>query len=248
MIPLRDTIPHSRVPVVTIGIIIVNVLVFLAELNLRPGGLEQLFYRWGVVPCSFTGACHALRLPTRGGFLTMSLHPNYFTLVSSMFLHGGWMHIIGNMWSLWIFGDNVEDRMGRIGFGCFYLLSGLAAGGLHIIFNATSHAPTVGASGAIAGVMGAYLLLFPQATVITLVPIFIFLQAVELPAVVFLGLWFLINVWSGIGSLAAHTQAGGVAWWAHIGGFLLGILWALPLRRREDRRWQRYNGGYNDRW
>src|SRR5262249_54633284 len=175
-------------------------------------------------------------------------HPNYFTVVSSMFLHGGWMHIIGNMWSLWIFGDNVEDRMGRIGFGCFYLLSGLAAGALHIIFNANSHAPTVGASGAIAGVMGAYLLLFPHATVITLVPIFIFLQAVELPAVVFLGLWFLINLWSGIGSLAAHTQAGGVAWWGHIGGFLLGILWALPLRRREDRRWQRYNGGYYDRW
>jgi len=232
---------------VTIGIIIVNALVFLSELNLSPGGLEQLFYRWGIVPCSFTGTCH-FRLPTRGGFLAVSLHPNYFTLVSSIFLHGGWMHIIGNMWSLWIFGDNVEDRMGRIGFGCFYLLSGLAAGVLHIAFNATSHAPTVGASGAIAGVMGAYLLLFPHATVITLVPIFIFLQTIELPAVVFLGLWFLINLWSGIGSLAAHTQAGGVAWWAHIGGFLLGILWALPLRRREDRRRQWYNGGYDDRW
>jgi membrane associated rhomboid family serine protease len=238
MFPLRDTIPSSGVPVVTIGIIIVNAVVFLSELNQGAYGLEQVFYSWGIVPCSFTGTCH----------FRMRLHPNYFTLVSSMFLHGGWMHIIGNMWSLWIFGDNVEDRMGRIGFVCFYLLSGLAAGTLHIVFNPTSHAPTVGASGAIAGVMGAYLLLFPRATVITLVPIFIFLQTVELPAVVFLGLWFLINLSSGIGSLAAHTQAGGVAWWAHIGGFLLGILWALPLRRREDRRRQWYNGGYDDRW
>lgn len=247
MFPLRDTIPSSRVPVVTIGIIIVNAVVFLSELNRSTCGLEQVFYSWGIVPCYFTGACH-FRLRTPCGLLSVPLHPSYFTLVSSMFLHGGWMHIIGNMWSLWIFGDNVEDRMGRIGFGCFYLLSGLAAGVLHIAFNATSHAPTVGASGAIAGVMGAYLLLFPHATVIALVPIFIFLQTVELPAVVFLGLWFLINLWSGIGSLAAHTQAGGVAWWAHIGGFLLGILWALPLRRREDRRRQWYNGGYDDRW
>jgi len=247
MFPLRDTIPSSRVPVVTIGIIIVNAVVFLSELNQGTCGLERVFYSWGIVPCSFTGACH-FRLRTACGFLSVPPHPNYFTMLSSMFLHGGWMHIIGNMWSLWIFGDNVEDRMGRIGFVCFYLLSGLAAGILHIVFNPTSQAPTVGASGAIAGVMGAYLLLFPHATVITLVPIFIFLQTVELPAVVFLGLWFFINLWSGIGSLAAHTQAGGVAWWAHIGGFLLGILWALPLRRREDRRRQWYSGGYDDRW
>ena len=247
MFPLRDTIPSSRVPVVTIGIIIVNAVVFLAELNRSTCGLEQVFYSWGIVPCYFTGTCH-FRLRTQCGLLSVPLHANYFTLISSIFLHGGWMHIIGNMWSLWIFGDNVEDRMGRIGFGCFYLLSGLAAGVLHIAFNQTSRAPTVGASGAIAGVMGAYLLLFPHATVITLVPIFIFLQTVELPAVVFLGLWFLINLWSGLGSLAAHTQAGGVAWWAHIGGFLLGILWALPLRRRAGRRRQWYNDEYDNRW
>jgi membrane associated rhomboid family serine protease len=247
MFPLRDTIPSSRVPVVTIGIIIVNAVVFLAELNRGTCGLEQVFYSWGIVPCYFTGACH-FRLRTPCGLLAVPLHPNYFTLLSSIFLHGGWMHIIGNMWSLWIFGDNVEDRMGRMGFGCFYLLSGLAAGVLHIAFNPASHAPTVGASGAIAGVMGAYLLLFPHATVITLVPIFIFLQTVELPAVVFLGLWFLINLWSGLGSLAAHTQAGGVAWWAHIGGFLLGILWALPLRRRAVRSRQWYNDEYDNRW
>ena len=247
MFPLRDTIPSARVPVVTMGIIMVNALVFLSELGTSTCGVEDIFYSWGIVPCYFTGTCQ-FRLRTPCGFLPVPLHPNYFTLLSSIFLHGGWMHIIGNMWSLWIFGDNVEDRMGRIGFLCFYLLSGLAAGVLHIIFNRASHVPTVGASGAIAGVMGAYLLLFPHATVITLVPIFIFLQTIELPAVVFLGLWFLMNLWSGLGSLAAHTQAGGVAWWAHIGGFLLGILWALPLRRREDRRRQWYSDEYNNRW
>jgi membrane associated rhomboid family serine protease len=167
-----------------------------------------------------------------------------------MFLHGGWMHIIGNMWSLWIFGDNVEDRMGRTGFLCFYLLSGLTAGVLHIAFNPSSRIPTVGASGAIAGVMGAYLLLFPHARVLTLVPIFIFIQTIELPAVFFLGFWFLTNLLSGIGSLAAHTGAGGVAWWAHIGGFLVGLLWALPLRRRDARRSQRYYYADDDyrRW
>jgi membrane associated rhomboid family serine protease len=158
---------------------------------------------------------------------------NYFTLLSSMFLHGGWMHIIGNMWSLWIFGDNVEDRMGRGGFLLFYLLSGLAAGAVHVVTNPASRVPTVGASGAIAGVMGAYLLLFPHASVVTMVPIFFFLQVVEIPAVFFLGFWFLSQLFSGTLSLAAAgPQAAGVAWWAHIGGFVVGFLWAVPLRRR----------------
>lgn len=246
MFPLRDTIPSSRLPVVTIGLIVVNVLVFLIELGKSTQGLEAFFYTWGVVPCSFTGTCQ-FRVRTPSGFFTVAAQPNYFTLLSSMFLHGGWMHIIGNMWSLWIFGDNVEDRMGHVGFLGFYLLSGLAAGALHIVFNPTSRVPTVGASGAIAGVMGAYLLLFPRATVITLVPIFIFLQTIEIPAVVFLGLWFLTNLLSGIGSLAAHTQAGGVAWWAHIGGFVVGVLWALPLRRhRAQRQW--YDDDDDPRW
>jgi membrane associated rhomboid family serine protease len=248
MIPLRDTIPSVRFPAVTVGIIVVNAFVFLFELG-HTRGLDAVFYRWGIVPCAFTGTCHA-RILTPGGFRSVSLQPNYFTLLSSMFLHGGWMHIIGNMWSLWIFGDNVEDRMGRAGFLCFYLLSGLTAGVLHIAFNASSRVPTVGASGAIAGVMGAYLMLFPSARVLTLVPIFVFLQMIELPAVFFLGFWFLTNLLSGIGSLAAHTGAGGVAWWAHIGGFLVGILWALPLRRRDTRRYQRYYYADDDyrRW
>jgi membrane associated rhomboid family serine protease len=220
MIPLRDTIPSSRFPLVTLGIIGVNVLVFLLEINLGPVGLESFFQTWGIVPLRFTHP----RFQSGG---------NYITLLSSMFMHGGWMHIIGNMWSLWIFGDNVEDRMGRGGFLLFYLLSGLAAGAVHIVTNPGSTVPTVGASGAIAGVMGAYLLLFPHSSVVTMVPIFFFLQVVEVPAILFLGFWFLSQLFSGTLALAvAGTQAGGVAWWAHIGGFVVGVLWAVPLRRR----------------
>src|SRR6266850_2881793 len=228
VIPIRDTIPSRTAPVVTWALIAVNTAVFLFELTLSPEELKGLFYLFGMVPARYSHPewAAAVGLPLDDGW----------PFLTSMFLHGGWMHIIGNMWSLWIFGDNVEERMGRAGFLCFYLLSGLAAGALHITFNSGSRVPTVGASGAIAGVMGAYLLLFPYARVVTLVPIFIFLQTIELPAVAFLGFWFLMNLMSGIGSLAAHTRAGGVAWWAHIGGFLVGLLWALPLRRREVRR------------
>ena len=158
MIPLRDTVPSFRFPIVTVSLIGVNVLVFLMEINMSALALEHFFQTWGIIPLRFTHA----RLQSGG---------NYFTLLSSMFLHGGWMHIIGNMWSLWIFGDNVEDRMGRGGFLLFYLLSGLTAGAVHVVTNAASTVPTVGASGAIAGVMGAYLLLFPHASVVTLVPV-----------------------------------------------------------------------------
>ncbi len=236
MIPLRDTIPSERFPVVTVGLIGANVLVFLAEINLGLGSraADHFFHAWGAVPVRFTHA----RIPV-----------NYLTLLSSMFLHGGWMHIIGNMWSLWIFGDNVEDRMGRLGFLCFYLLSGLAAGGGHILTNPNSLVPTVGASGAIAGVMGAYLLLFPHARVVTLVPIVIFFQVFELPAVVFLGFWFLMQLYSGTLSLASSANAGGIAWWAHIGGFVVGFLWALPLRRRSPvSRRRRYRYYDDDDW
>src|SRR5690349_21261677 len=135
MIPLRDTVPSMRFPAVTIGLIVVNAFVFLFELGVGTQGLDAVFKQWGIMPCTLTGRCHA-RILTPGGF--RSVDPNYLTLLSSMFLHGGWMHIIGNMWSLWIFGDNVEDRMGRAGFLCFYLLSGLTAGVLHTAFNASS--------------------------------------------------------------------------------------------------------------
>jgi membrane associated rhomboid family serine protease len=232
MIPLRDTIPSARFPIVTLGLICVNVLVFLMEINLGGRALDSFFHLWGIVPACYTVSSLPVWQVMRlcDAYWPPPLH--YLTLLSSMFVHGGWMHILGNMWSLWIFGDNVEDRMGRLGFLLFYLLSGLAAGAVHIVTNPASAVPTVGASGAIAGVMGAYLILFPHATVITLVPIFFILQTIELPAVVFLGFWFLSQLFSGTLALAAGAQAGGVAWWAHIGGFVVGFLWAVPIRRR----------------
>jgi membrane associated rhomboid family serine protease len=240
MIPLRDTIPSDRFPAVTVTLICINALIFLAEINIESGELAQVFQQWGIVPLRFTHP----RL--QSGF-------NYVTLLSSMFLHGGWMHVVGNMWSLWIFGDNVEDRMGRTGFLCFYLLSGLAAGVGHVLTNPYSSIPTVGASGAIAGVMGAYLLLFPHARVVTLIPIVIFLQVVHLPAVFFLGFWFLSQVLSGAISLAMFGQnSGGIAWWAHIGGFVVGVLWALVLKQqrmpRRLRRTSRYYDDDDDWW
>ena len=247
MIPLRDTIPSFHFPVVTVSLICVNVLVFLAEINMGPQALEATFRTWGIVPVCLTQPGSRFWDVVRACREYPSPPLHYFTLVSSMFLHGGWMHIIGNMWSLWIFGDNVEDRLGRIGFLLFYLLSGLAAGAVHIATNPGSIIPTVGASGAIAGVMGAYLLLFPQATVVTLVPIFFFLHVVELPAVLFLGFWFLTQLFSGTLSLAAAgAQAGGVAWWAHIGGFVVGFLWAVPLRRRAVVRYRRRRYRHDD--
>lgn len=217
MIPLRDTVPSDRFPAVTVTLICLNALVFLTEINLGPHNLERVFQLWGIVPLRFTHP---------------RLSANYFTLLTSMFLHGGWIHIVGNMWSLWIFGDNVEDRMGRVGFLSFYLLSGLMAGSGHILTNPGSPVPTVGASGAIAGVMGAYLLLFPHARVATLVPIFFFIQIVHLPAIFFLGFWFLTQIFSGAISLATSAlNSSGVAWWAHVGGFVVGVLWAFILRR-----------------
>lgn len=241
MIPIRDTIPSERFPVVTVSLICINAIIFIVEINLSARGLNQLFHLWGIVPRRFT---------------PIELDADYLTLLSSIFLHGGWMHIIGNMWSLWIFGDNVEDRMGRIGFLIFYILGGLAAGIVHVGTNPYSQVPTVGASGAIAGVMGAYLLLFPHSRVVTLIPIVIFFQLVEVPAVIFLGIWFVIQLFSGTLSLATSgPNAGGVAWWAHIGGFVIGVLWALPLRLRSRptlsqrrQRPYRYYDGDNDWW
>jgi len=152
-----------------------------------------------------------------------------------MFLHGGWMHFISNMWSLWLFGDNVEDCMGHLRFLIFYLLCGLAAGFIHFMFNPTAQVPTIGASGAIAGVMGAYFVMFPTARVITLVPIFFLPYFIEIPAVFYLGIWFMMQLFSGMFSLVLPTGAGGIAWWAHVGGFLFGILVLPFFRRRRGR-------------
>lgn len=218
MIPLRDTQPSHSTPFVTVSIIIFNVLVFLYELSLDQYSLNWFIAHYGVVPERF----------------------QYSDLISSMFLHGGWMHLIGNMWFLWIYGDNVEDILGPWKFIGFYLLCGIAAAMVHAILNPYSRVPTVGASGAIAGVMGAYLVKFPHSRVLTLVPIFIFFTTFEVPALIILLYWFVIQIFSGIGSVGvSNVSQGGVAWFAHVGGFLAGIILVYLLRPRERFRHRR---------
>lgn len=223
MIPLKDTIPSRSYPIVTLTLIVVNVLVFLFELSLGES-LSEFFDIFGVVPATY------FELRESGAPFLLIYYP-FFT---SMFLHGGWMHLIGNMIYLWVFGDNVEDRMGHFRYLLFYVLCGVAAGLAHVYTNPHSEIPAVGASGAISGVLGAYFVLFPHSRVITLIPIFFFFDLVEISAFVFLGLWFLIQFFSGVASLGAATYAtsGGVAWWAHIGGFVAGFLLSFVFARR----------------
>ena len=210
MIPLRDVIPSRTVPFVTVAIIILNAAAFILEISMPSRDLNEFLFAWGVVPATLRPA----------------------TLLTSMFLHGGWSHIIGNMWYLWIFGDNVEDRFGHGRFRVFYLLCGMTAAGGQIIMNPASMVPTIGASGAIAGVMGAYFVLFPSSRVLTLIPIFFF-DIIELPAIVLLGFWFLMQlVNAGAVAVTAGT-GGGVAFAAHVAGFLVGVAGVLVFRKRE---------------
>ena len=220
MIPLRDNIPSQRAPIVTVGIIIVNVLVFLNQLTLPPRAAARFVYAYGLIPLEISS----------GDLLVSHPVPIYATILTSMFVHGGLFHIAGNMLYLWIFGDNVEDRMGRRRFVIFYLLSGLAAAAAQILSNPFSRVPMVGASGAISGVLGAYLLLFPHARVVTLIFFGWFIRLVEIPALVVLGFWIVVQVLNGL--LTLGVQAGGVAWFAHIGGFVAGLVMVIPLRRR----------------
>lgn len=230
MLPLRDNIPSRRFPAVTLGIIVLNLLVFFQELKLGPQ-VEDFMLVWGIVPARYSSWAHLFPLSTR-----------ILPLFSSMFLHGGWLHLIGNMWVLWIFGDNVEDRLGHLKYLGFYLLSGIAAALLHIFTNLNSPVPTIGASGAIAGVMGAYFRFFPHARVETLIPPFFFGPFFELPAILFLGFWFLLQFYNGALSLTGRGHGfGGVAWWAHVGGFVFGLLVALLAGRSR----QRENGYYS---
>jgi len=221
MIPLRDANPTYRFPIVNYGLIGVNVLAFLFELSLEPEVLDRFIRTFGVVPARLTSAMEMYNVD-----VILFISP--FT---SMFLHGGFMHLIGNMWFLHIFGDNVEDRLGHTRYIIFYTFSGLAAAFTQVIINPSSQIPMVGASGAIAGIMGAYVFLFPHAKVLTLVPIFFFMQVTVLPAYIFLGFWFLMQMVSGMMSLGIASDAGGVAWWAHIGGFACGAV-LLPLFKR----------------
>jgi membrane associated rhomboid family serine protease len=223
VIPLRDDIPSSTRPVVMMLLIAACVYVFLLTLSLPEPEAERVVLTYGVIPAAFTGHARVpgpLPLPAR--------------LLTNLVLHGGWLHLIGNMWFLWIFGDNVEDAMGHGPFLLFYLACGVAANLAHIAANPLSREPTIGASGAIAGVLGAYLVLFPRARVLCLVPLWVFLQFLWVPALLFLPLWVGMQLASGLLALGTDT-AGGVAWWAHVGGFFTGVVLARAFAR--SRQW-----------
>src|SRR5205814_2311589 len=218
MIPIRDDQPRFSTPFVNYFIVALNALAFFYELSIQTQGhraLDRFVYQFGVVPTHLELALAHLNLA--GVFLP---------ILTSMFLHGSWLHIIGNMWVLWIFGDNIEDYLGHFKYLLFYFASGLGAGLLHILFNLNSRLPSVGASGAIAGVMGAYFVLYPRARVLTIVPLIIFFTFWWLPAWIVLGYWFLVQFLSGAATAIAATSqtTGGVAFWAHVGGFAAGIL------------------------
>jgi rhomboid family protein len=213
LIPLRDLLPSRRRPVVTVALIAVNLLVFFYELTLGPA-LPRFLMQAAFVPArAFMGPVSVGHLGGEG-----------LSVLLSMFLHGGWMHVGGNMLYLWIFGDNIEDRLGHARFLLFYLLCGYAASFAHAFFNAGSTVPAIGASGAIAGVLGAYLVLHPGARIVSLVFLGFFFTTIEVPAIVFLPIWFLIQFFSGLASLGGPEDGGGVAWFAHIGGFVAGPL------------------------
>jgi membrane associated rhomboid family serine protease len=208
--PLRDTIPRRTPPIANGLIIFVNTVVFLFELVLPESVREALFFQFGLVPSHVMDS----------DFTLQTLYP----FVTNMFLHGGWGHFLSNMWTLWIFGDNVEDRMGSLRYVLFYLLCGVIASFTHFVLYSTSSVPAIGASGAISGVMGAYMFLFPHSRIIFFVPLLFLPYFIELSAFFYIGFWFLGQLWSGTVSLTVNPEGAGIAFWAHIGGFLGGIL------------------------
>jgi membrane associated rhomboid family serine protease len=212
MLPLRDVIPSRTTPYVTLTIIVVNAVAWFYELAMPREQLTGFLQVFGVVPAEFVPA----------------------TLITSMFLHGGWSHVIGNMWYLWIFGDNVEDRLGHGRFIVFYLLCGIAAAFGQILIDPSSTLPTIGASGAIAGVMGAYFVLYPHSRVLTLIPLIIYFEIIELPALFLLGFWFLMQLFSAGAIAATASTGGGVAFMAHVAGFLAGVLGVFVFRKKQQ--------------
>lgn len=219
MIPLKDTIPSRSYPFINISLIIANILIFFYQLSLNIQ-LEPFIFAHGLIP---------VRLFAWDQPLSDRLLP----LFTAMFLHGGWLHMLGNMLYLWIFGDNVEDRLGHLGYLIFYILSGIGAALVQAFVHPYSPFPMIGASGAIAGVLGAYFLLFPYSRIVTLVPIFFFLQVIEIPAFVFLFFWIFFQFLSGTAAIGYSSHiAGGVAWWAHIGGFFCGIVLLQFFRKK----------------
>ena len=226
MFPLKDTIPSRTFPIITLSIIVINSIIFIYELYLG-SDVDHLVSSLGVTPVLYTQAWQENPWQLISGIVP---------LLSSLFLHGGWLHVISNMWYLWIFGDNVEDRTGHFRFLLFYLFCGILATFSHIILNPISDIPTIGASGAIAGVMGAYFILYPRSRIVTLFFLLIFVQIVEIPALYFLGFWIILQVISGTLSTGLTAASGGVAWWAHIGGFLAGLIFIFSFRKTRKRK------------
>ena len=206
--------PRRSVPVVTLLLIVVNVVVFIHQVSLTPPAADAFIKMYGLVPSKISMALAGHRY---------TLEQAVMPLVTCMFLHGGFLHILGNMWFLWIFGANVEDRLGSLLYLIFYFFCGIASGIAQTMFSWGSHVPSIGASGAISGVLGAYIVFFPRGRILTLVPLFIIWFTWRIPAMIFIGLWFIVQFLSGVSSLGA-ASTGGVAWWAHVGGFLSGML------------------------
>jgi membrane associated rhomboid family serine protease len=223
VIPLKDMTPRRSFPVVTVLLIIANFVVFFHQISMTPRAGEAFVMEYGMVPAKIQYAL--------AGTHRVTLQQAGETLFTCMFLHGGWLHIIGNMWFLWIFGGNVEDRFGAPAYALFYIVCGIGSSVSQLLFTWGSHVPSIGASGAISGVLGAYIVFFPRSRILTLVTLFIIFFLARIPAIIFIGLWFLIQFLSGVGSLGANGAAGaGVAWWAHVGGFLLGMFFAVTTK------------------
>jgi membrane associated rhomboid family serine protease len=218
MLPLRDNIPSRSLPLVNWALIAVNILAFVYQTGLKPFALNNFIHAYGVIPAK----------------LSLVDPSTWIPLVTAIFLHGGWFHLISNMWVLFIFGDNIEDRMGHIRYAGFYVLGGIFANVLQAMITPTSLVPAIGASGAIAAVLGGYFFLFPRARVVTLIPIFLYPWIVEISAFIYLGFWFVMQLYSGFQSLSVPEGAsvGGIAWWAHIGGFVFGMFGVLFFARR----------------
>jgi len=215
MIPIRDEIRTKRIPYVNYALIAINIIVFMT-MFVNPQKAEAIVMEHALIPAEVTQN------------FSLGVIKNFFT---AMFMHAGWLHLVSNMLYLWIFGDNIEDRLGHLGYLLFYLGAGVFASILHVVFNVNSVVPTLGASGAIAGVLGAYLVFYPSSRVYTFIPFGFFMRLRPLPAVLVLGLWFVTQFFSGLGSMVSTAQ-GGVAYWAHIGGFVFGLLIALFLKGR----------------
>jgi membrane associated rhomboid family serine protease len=238
MLPLRDTIRSYTFPIVNWAIIAINTLVFIFEVNLGPVSLDQFVQTFGIVPA---------RLNLGNPLLWITNPWPLLSLFTHMFLHGGWVHFLSNMWILFIFGDNIEDRMGSLRYLVFYLSGGVVAGLLQAIIDPNSTVPAIGASGAIAAVLGGYILLFPKSRVITLIPLVFIPWIIEIPAILFLGIWFVTQLYSGLLSLGmpASVSMGGVAWFAHIGGFIYGF---LLVKLFTPRRHPAYSRWYSDEY